>query len=93
MGRFVQFAILLLAGGAVSAAAAAESLAPDTAREFAKNVTPLLQKYCYQCHGNGKHSGKVALDAFKTVADVETNRVTWESVLRTVHSLGNAAAG
>jgi mono/diheme cytochrome c family protein len=85
MGRFVQFAILLLAGGAVSAAAA-ESLAPDTAREFAKNVTPLLQKYCYQCHGNGKHSGKVALDAFKTVADVETNRVTWESVLRTVHS-------
>jgi hypothetical protein len=86
MARFVQFIFLLLACGAISVAAAADIVAPDTSAEFSKNVTPLLQKYCYQCHGNGKHSGKIALDAFKTIADVETNRVTWESVLRTVHS-------
>src|SRR5476651_2247818 len=85
MQRFVQSVITLLAGGAVSIAAPA-NVAPDSATEFSKNVTPLLQKYCYQCHGNGKHSGKLALDNYKTVADVETNRVRWEDVLRTVRA-------
>jgi mono/diheme cytochrome c family protein len=86
MRRIFQFIFLLPVCGAISAAAAAEIAAPDTATEFSKNVTPLLQKYCYQCHGNGKHSGKLALDNYKTIADVETNRVRWEDVLRTVRA-------
>jgi hypothetical protein len=87
MGRFVQFAILLvMAGGAVSASVAADTAASDSTAEFAKTVTPLLQKYCYDCHGNGKHKGKLALDSYKTPAEVETNRVIWEDVLRNVAS-------
>jgi mono/diheme cytochrome c family protein len=77
--------VLLLAGGVISATAAGKA-APDSATQFAQTVTPLLQKYCYQCHGNGKHSGKLALDNYKTIADVETNRVRWEDVLRTVRA-------
>ena len=80
--RCARFAVALLAGGALSVAVAAD----DTAKEFSKTVTPLLEKYCYQCHGNGKHSGKLALDSFKTVEAVETNRGTWEDVLRVVRS-------
>jgi len=53
---------------------------------FEKDVTPLLQKYCYDCHGNGKHKGDVALDGYKTVADVEKDRTTWETVLHHVNS-------
>jgi hypothetical protein len=84
MGLSVRLFFLWLAGGAVRAAGA--EIAPDNATEFAKTVTPLLQTYCYPCHGNGKHSGKLALDAYKTIADVETNRVIWEDVLRNVRS-------
>ena len=32
---------------------------------FDKQVAPLLDKYCYSCHGHGKHKGDVALDTYK----------------------------
>jgi mono/diheme cytochrome c family protein len=86
MARFAQFAILLVVAGAVPTASVAAGVAPQGTDEFAKTVTPLLQKYCYDCHGNGKHKGKLALDSYKTAADVETNRVIWEDVLRNVIS-------
>ncbi len=53
---------------------------------FEKDVSPLLQKYCYDCHGNGKSKGDVALDVYKSVADVEKDRLTWETVLHHVRS-------
>src|ERR1700690_903316 len=86
MRRFLQLATWLAAGGAAAMAVAAGNSAPDTAAEYAKSVTPLLKKYCYECHGDGKHKGKLALDAYKTVADVETNRGAGEDVLRNVRS-------
>jgi mono/diheme cytochrome c family protein len=51
---------------------------------YEKQITPLLQKYCYQCHGNGKTKGDLALDSFKTREAVLKSRQTWELVLKNV---------
>lgn len=65
--------------GAAAGPAAGEAM-------FKNTITPLLEKYCYECHGDGASKGKVALDDFKSVADVEKNRTIWEGVMRNVRS-------
>jgi len=66
----------------ISFAAAAEP-APKPI-SFEKDVTPLLQKYCYECHGDGAHKSGLALDDYATVADVLAARPKWEAVLHNV---------
>src|SRR6266581_2065246 len=48
---------------------------------FAKTVTPVLQEYCYPCHGNGKKKGGLALDAYKDEGSAFKDRQVWEKVL------------
>lgn len=88
MGVLARLSILLFAlSVALSAAEVApQPIAPESETAFQQKVTPLLEKYCYECHGNGKHKGKVALDSFKSVADVAHNRMTWEAVLQNVRT-------
>ena len=45
-----------------------------------KDLAPIFQKYCYECHGNGKKSGDLALDSYKTTADVLANREQWKTL-------------
>ena len=45
-----------------------------------KDLAPIFQKYCYECHGNGKNSGDLALDLYKTTADVLANREQWKTL-------------
>jgi mono/diheme cytochrome c family protein len=73
----------LLAASAGPALAAADA-GPVT---FEKNVAPLLQKYCYECHGDGKHKGDVTLDADQTLAAVHQGAKKWETVMERVRSL------
>ena len=66
----------LLLGGS---AAAAEPAGP-----FDRTVQPLLQKYCYDCHGDGSSRGEVALDGHPTpaarVADAKMWRMVFDNV-------------
>jgi len=50
------------------------------------DVLPLLNRYCWDCHGDGAAKGDVSLDAFTNVTAVLQDRRTWERVLRTVDS-------
>ena len=36
---------------------------------YEKQIVPLLDKYCYSCHGNGKKKGDFVLDIYKAQAD------------------------
>src|SRR5215203_5209417 len=56
------------------------------ARSFEKSVKPLLEQYCYSCHGNGKSKGDLTLDNFSDKASVLKDRKTWEHVLRNVRN-------
>jgi hypothetical protein len=53
---------------------------------FLKDAHPILEKYCFECHGNGASSGDVTLDKFKTAADVLKDRQLWETVLHHVNT-------
>jgi hypothetical protein len=56
------------------------------AQAFAKDVQPLLVKYCYDCHGDGAHKGDVALDKYKTIADVVKNQTVWETAMHHINT-------
>jgi hypothetical protein len=53
---------------------------------YERHVVPLLGRYCYSCHGNGKSKGDLALDGYKGQADAINDPKTWERVLHNVRS-------
>lgn len=57
------------------------SEAHDQKADFESKVAKTVQQYCMECHGPKKQSGNVNLSEFKTVADVQKDRATWETVL------------
>jgi mono/diheme cytochrome c family protein len=54
--------------------------------EFARQITPLLTKYCTGCHGGAKPRGKLALDTFKDEADALKKQELWERVADSVRT-------
>ncbi len=51
---------------------------------FQKNIQPLLQEYCFSCHGEGKKKGDLALDIYKDEKSILADRKVWEKVLHNV---------
>ena len=52
----------------------AKAQAPSAkANEFGKVIRPILQEYCYDCHGQKKTKGKVKLTDYGSWADLEKN--------------------
>jgi hypothetical protein len=51
-----------LAQDVVPAQPPSTSPAPPATVDYAKQVRPIFEKYCYQCHGNGQSKGGVRLD-------------------------------
>ncbi|MFM1769736.1 MAG: hypothetical protein RJA22_2265 [Verrucomicrobiota bacterium] len=73
---------LALAGSALPAGAAlfggrsGARSSPDYARE----VLPLLDRYCFDCHGRGKSKGDITLEPLKEEAAALADPRTWEKV-------------
>jgi hypothetical protein len=82
-----------LGGGASTLAAgvllttvlsASATPAPDAPlRSFSKEVQPILDEYCYNCHGDGEKKGGIDLDAFESDADIR-NHTIWLRVMKNV---------
>ena len=51
---------------------------------FQKDIQPLLQEYCFSCHGEGKKKGDLALDIYKDEKAILADRKVWEKVLHNV---------
>jgi hypothetical protein len=54
--------------------------------DFNKQIRPLLEQYCYDCHGDGEKKGGIAFDELKTQQDLLQNRELWWKVLKNVRS-------
>lgn len=54
--------------------------------QFSKDIQPLLTKYCYDCHGDGAHKGKLALDELSTDQVSPADRLSWWNVLKNVRA-------
>ena len=78
--KWIVFSALL---GLVNTVVATERAAAVTI-DFEREVVPILEKYCYDCHGNGAHKAGLALDDYATVEHVHAARAKWEAVLHQV---------
>jgi hypothetical protein len=58
---------------------------PAAAR-FDDEVQPILEQYCYGCHGMGSKKGGVSLDGFASAAAAASARELWHNVLRNVRT-------
>ena len=83
--RASLLALAALAVGASSSFGGAFGLKPKSLT-LEKDVQPILKQYCYDCHGDGEHKADLALDDYKTSADVLRARKQWELVLHHVHA-------
>jgi hypothetical protein len=63
-----------------SRVAALEPIAdPGSQLDFARDVAPLLKKYCYDCHGGGDPEGKMVLEGLNPNGGVKL-RGSWKKV-------------
>ena len=75
MFRPLPIAILLLISGMLQAAP------PQVpGQSYAKDIQPLLKKYCWDCHAEGEKKGDLALDAFADEAAIWAAKKTWSTV-------------
>lgn len=62
----------------VSEIAGAE--APRGKEAYEKQVLPVLNHFCYDCHGDGVNKGDLALDKYKAFAEMMNDRKLWDTV-------------
>ena len=56
---------------------AAQNPAEIVQREFHDKIEPLLQDYCYDCHGDGEKKGDLALDEYANPSALLEDRKVW----------------
>ena len=58
----------------------------DPATAYTKEIVPLLEMYCYDCHGEGESKGKFSMDEFKDLPAHLSNRKHWLPVWQNLRS-------
>ena len=58
----------------------------DHVAEFEKEILPILETHCYDCHGEGEDKGKVAFDAFGNSAALMAQTDLWVHALKNIRS-------
>jgi len=56
------------------------------ALEFQKNIKPLLENYCFDCHADSANKGNVAFDEFKNDQAMLEDRQLWLHVLKNLRA-------
>jgi mono/diheme cytochrome c family protein len=80
----LRLACFVVAGLVIGCAPA---LADEAALpRFSDDVQPMLEQYCYACHGLGAKKGGVALDAFGDESAARNAPRLWHAVLRNLRS-------
>ena len=67
--------------------AATAAVTSPTAEEFPRDIRPLLQRVCLDCHSTAKHKGDLDLERFASYADILSQPKAWMEVVNQV-SLG-----
>jgi len=78
--------LLASASFLLGTAPVAPSAPPAAAVRFHADIEPLLEKYCYDCHGNGARKGRVAFDEFSSDSDLLTRCELWLKALKNVRA-------
>ena len=81
--RHLAWPAALMLAAALPMAHAAE---PDQAAAFQKEILPILEERCYDCHGDGEHKGKVSFDTFASTAALMDQQDLWAHALKNIRS-------
>ena len=52
----------------------------DVAKQWEKEIVPILENYCYDCHADGAKKGDFSLEPFGTIASMQARRDVWKRV-------------
>jgi hypothetical protein len=74
----------VMAGSLLFVALSASGAEKSPVADFHKEISPILEQYCYECHGDGYDKGNVAFDAL-TDASLMNNDL-WLKVLNNVRA-------
>ncbi len=78
MGTVAPF--LFLATLAASGVAQAQADAKALTTQWDKEIAPLVDNYCFSCHGDGSHKGELAIDKYPTIAEMQHHRDVWKEI-------------
>jgi len=53
---------------------------------YQEEIRPILQRFCYDCHGETKQRAGLSLQAYADASAARKDRKTWESVLRVLRA-------
>jgi len=84
--RFRSFFITLLLAGAWVWSRSLSAAEVPAATEFNQTVRPVLEEYCYDCHGGGEKRGGVALDTLSSSSNFVEGREVWWRVLKNLRA-------
>ena len=57
----------------------------EKTKPYPKEILPLLQEYCYDCHGDGAKKGKLALDLYSKHEEIIGDSELWKRVWENLH--------
>lgn len=61
--------------------AASEGVSSAETPSYQRDLLPLLQEYCWDCHGDGARKGGLNLDSYQTSEDLLRDRKVWEGIM------------
>src|SRR5207253_10334136 len=59
---------------------------PDKPLDFTKDIRPILEKHCFDCHNEKKHKGDLNITTFDTLEKIHTAQETWQTILERVQA-------
>jgi len=54
--------------------------------QFERDVRPLLERFCLECHSTDQQEGELDLDRFGTLSDIRRDPQSWQKVLKMLDS-------
>ncbi len=80
----INLAVVLSLAGIMGASA--NGLRSHDKTRFEKEVRPILEEHCFDCHGDGEKKGNVAFDAFLSTAELAGKTDLWMAVLKNLRA-------
>lgn len=62
------------------------SIESDPVAAYESDIVPILQQYCYDCHGYGEREGNFVLDQFSSGQEANADPIFWWRVLKNLRA-------
>lgn len=78
--------VLLAVAVALSGSETCNAAAPGGVEDYRRNIKPLLEKYCFDCHADGANKGSVSFDEFKSEQAALEDHDLWLRALKNLRA-------